>query len=113
MVTSAQLRAARAYLDWTMEQAAAACGVHRRTIIRLEKDEGYAAGQPASLMKLIAIYRKQRIMFDFDPRPGMIRIAGSSIMQPTQTRAPTARGVHDATLRPVKQKRLRTVGVPN
>jgi hypothetical protein len=47
-----------------MEQAAAACGVHRRTIIRLEKDEGYAAGQPASLVKLIAIYRKQRIMFD-------------------------------------------------
>ena len=49
MVTSAQLRAARAYLGWTMEEAAMACGLHRRTIIRLENDERYAKGQPASL----------------------------------------------------------------
>ena len=33
-MTSAQLRAARAYLDWTMDKAAAVSGLNRRTIIR-------------------------------------------------------------------------------
>lgn len=62
MVTSAQLRAARAYLGWTMEKAAMACSLHRRTIIRLENDERYAQGQPASLRKLVALYRQRRII---------------------------------------------------
>jgi|KBSSwiStaDraftv2_1062776.scaffolds.fasta_scaffold5033567_1 transcriptional regulator with XRE-family HTH domain len=64
MVTSAQLRAARAYLGWTMEKAAMACGLHRRTIIRLENDEHYAEGQPPSLKKLVALYRKRRIILE-------------------------------------------------
>jgi transcriptional regulator with XRE-family HTH domain len=64
MVTSAQLRAARAYLGWTMEKAAIACGLHRRTIIRLENDERYAQAQPASLTKLIALYREQQIILE-------------------------------------------------
>jgi transcriptional regulator with XRE-family HTH domain len=64
MVTSAQLRAARAYLGWTMEKAAMACGLHRRTIIRLENDEHYAQGQPASLRKLVALYRERRILLE-------------------------------------------------
>ena len=61
MVTSAQLRAARAYLGWTMEKAATACGLHRRTLIRLENDERYAHGQPASLRQLVAFYKEHRI----------------------------------------------------
>src|SRR3954454_13654586 len=64
MVTSAQLRAARAYLGWTMEKAAMACGLHRRTIIRLENDERYARGQPPSLKKLVALYGKRRIILE-------------------------------------------------
>lgn len=64
MVSSAQLRAARAYLDWTMEQAAQAAGLHRRTIIRLESDARYAARQPASLKRLVAAYAAQRITLD-------------------------------------------------
>jgi DNA-binding XRE family transcriptional regulator len=56
MVTSAQLRAARAYLDWTMDKAAAVSGLNRRTIIRLENDDSYAEAQPPSLRKLVAIY---------------------------------------------------------
>jgi len=62
MVTSAQLRAARAYLGWTMDKAALACGLNRRTIIRLENNERYAQGQPASLKKLVALYRQHRII---------------------------------------------------
>src|SRR4051812_26859166 len=64
MVTSAQLRAARAYLGWTMEKAAMAGGLHRRTIIRLENDERYAQGQPPSLGKLVAVYREWRIILE-------------------------------------------------
>ena len=64
MVTSAQLRAARAYLGWTMEKAAMACGLNRRTIIRLENDERYAQGNPASLRKLVALYREWRIILE-------------------------------------------------
>jgi DNA-binding XRE family transcriptional regulator len=61
-VTSAQMRAARAYLGWTMEKAALGCGLHRRTIIRLENDERYALARPASLTKLVALYREHGIV---------------------------------------------------
>jgi transcriptional regulator with XRE-family HTH domain len=64
MLTSAQLRAARAYLDWTMDKAAAISGLSRRTIIRLENDERYAKAQPPSLRKLVAIYRQQQLVLD-------------------------------------------------
>ena len=63
-VTSAQLHAARAYLGWTMDQAAVASSLHRRTIIRLEKGGVYIAGQPGSLRKLVACYQTQGIIFD-------------------------------------------------
>lgn len=64
MVTSAQLRAARAYLGWTMEKVALECDLHRRTIIRLENDEHYAQAQPPSLTKLVALYREHRIVLE-------------------------------------------------
>jgi transcriptional regulator with XRE-family HTH domain len=63
-VTSAQLRAAGAYLGWTMEKVALACGLHRRTIIRLENNERYAQAQPSSLTKLVAFYRKHHIILE-------------------------------------------------
>jgi len=47
-----------------MEKAAMAGGLHRRTIIRLENDERYAQGQPASLSKLVAVYREWRIILE-------------------------------------------------
>jgi transcriptional regulator with XRE-family HTH domain len=64
MIISAQIRAARAYLDWSMNQAAAASGLHRRTILRLEKGGPYIEGQPASLEKLAAVYRAEGIILD-------------------------------------------------
>ncbi len=63
MVTSAQLRAARAYLGWTMDQAAEAAGLHRRTIIRLESGS-YGESHPPSLMRLVAMYRQQQILLE-------------------------------------------------
>jgi transcriptional regulator with XRE-family HTH domain len=74
MVTSAQLRAARAYLGWTMQKAAMAAGLHRRTIIRLENNDTYVKGQPPSLTKLVAIYRDQRIILDGEG----LAVAGST-----------------------------------
>ena len=60
-MTSAQLRAARAYLDWTMEEAAQAAGIAKRTVIRLERNERYAAGSPLSLNQLVAAYRARSV----------------------------------------------------
>src|SRR5690348_3900501 len=84
MVTSAQLRAARAYLGWTMEKAAMACGLHRRTIIRLENDEHYVQGQPASLRKLVALYRERRIILE---DRGLT--VADTIAEPASASAPT------------------------
>ena len=39
MVTSAQIRAARALLDWSVRDLAAKAGVHRNTVTRTETDE--------------------------------------------------------------------------
>jgi hypothetical protein len=82
MVSSAQLRAARAYLRWTMDRAAAAAGIHRRTLIRLECEAGYAERRPASLGRLVAAYRGQRIMLEGD---GLAVATGSAeaITSPT------------------------------
>ena len=38
MVTSAQIRAARALLNWTVRDLADAAGVHRNTVTRAETD---------------------------------------------------------------------------
>ena len=48
MVTSAQLRAARSLLNWTVRDLAEKAGVHRNTITRAETDEtghGHAVAQ--------------------------------------------------------------------
>ena len=64
MVSSAQLRAARAYLGWTMDTAAAAAGLHRRTLIRLENDADYARRQPDSLRRLVAVFGAHCILLE-------------------------------------------------
>ena len=48
MVTSAQLRAARSLLNWTVRDLAEKAGVHRNTVTRAETDEtehGHAVAQ--------------------------------------------------------------------
>jgi transcriptional regulator with XRE-family HTH domain len=48
MVTSAQLRAARGLLNWTVRDLADKAGVHRNTVTRAETDEtghGHAVAQ--------------------------------------------------------------------
>jgi transcriptional regulator with XRE-family HTH domain len=48
MVTSAQLRAARSLLNWTVRKLAEKAGVHRNTVTRAETEataHGHAVGQ--------------------------------------------------------------------
>jgi transcriptional regulator with XRE-family HTH domain len=48
MVTSAQLRAARSLLNWTVRDLAEKAGVHRNTVTRAETEatsHGHAVGQ--------------------------------------------------------------------
>jgi transcriptional regulator with XRE-family HTH domain len=49
-VTSAQVKMARAALDWTVRDLAEATGLHRNTISNVEV--GRYAGDPATLQKI-------------------------------------------------------------
>lgn len=49
MVTSAQFRAARGLLNWTVRDLAAAAGVHRNTVTRAETDATGPGHATASL----------------------------------------------------------------
>lgn len=60
MVTSSQLRAARAFLGWTMQEAADAAGIARRSVIRLET---LAVARP-SCQRLVAAYRNAGLNFE-------------------------------------------------
>ena len=60
-MTSAQLRMARAALNWTVRDLAEATGLHRNTITNIEV--GRYAGDPKSLEKIEAVLRKAGIEF--------------------------------------------------
>ncbi len=53
MITSAQLRAARALLDIDQRQLAQRCNLSLPTIQRMEASEGVIRGNVDSLMKLV------------------------------------------------------------
>ncbi len=63
-VTSAQLRAARAYLDGTMAQAAETAGSAKRMVFRLERNERRAASRPASLRSLVRVDRERHLLLE-------------------------------------------------
>lgn len=60
-VTSAQVRMARAALNWTVRDLAEAAGVHRNTITNLET--GRYAGDAATLATLETVLRRAGIDF--------------------------------------------------
>jgi transcriptional regulator with XRE-family HTH domain len=58
MVTSAQLRAARSLLNWTVRDLAEKAGVHRNTITRAETDEtahGHAVAQAVRTLEAAGV----------------------------------------------------------
>jgi transcriptional regulator with XRE-family HTH domain len=60
-VTSAQLRMARAAVNWTVRELAEATGLHRNTITNIEI--GRYAGDPKSLEIIEFVLRKAGVEF--------------------------------------------------
>jgi DNA-binding XRE family transcriptional regulator len=60
-VTSAQVRMARAALNWTVRDLAAATGLHRNTITNIEV--GRYAGDPATLNLIKEVLIREGIEF--------------------------------------------------
>jgi transcriptional regulator with XRE-family HTH domain len=60
-VTSAQVRMARAALNWTVRDLAAATGLHRNTITNIEV--GRYAGDPATLELIREILIREGVEF--------------------------------------------------
>jgi transcriptional regulator with XRE-family HTH domain len=69
MVTSAQLRAARSLLNWTVRDLAEKAGVHRNTITRAETE---ATAQGHAVAQIVRTLESAGVEFiDFDGRPGV------------------------------------------
>ena len=60
-MTSAQVRMARAALNWTVRDLAAATGLHRNTITNIEV--GRYAGDPATLKLIKEILIREGVVF--------------------------------------------------
>jgi transcriptional regulator with XRE-family HTH domain len=60
-VTSAQVRMARAALNWTVRDLAAATGLHRNTITNIEV--GHYAGDPATLKLIKDVLTREGVEF--------------------------------------------------
>jgi DNA-binding XRE family transcriptional regulator len=60
-VTSAQVRMARAALNWTVRELADAAGVHRNTITNIEV--GRYAGDPETLSSIEAVLKRAGVEF--------------------------------------------------
>jgi DNA-binding XRE family transcriptional regulator len=60
-VTSAQVRMARAALNWTVRDLAAATGLHRNTITNIEV--GRYAGDPATLTLIKDVFVREGVEF--------------------------------------------------
>ena len=77
-VTSAQLRMARAALNWTVRDLAEATGLHRNTITNIEV--GHYAGDPKSLEVIETVLRKSGVEFIDENGGG----AGVRLRKPNQ-----------------------------
>jgi DNA-binding XRE family transcriptional regulator len=60
-VTSAQVRMARAAINWTVRDLAAATGLHRNTITNIEV--GRYAGDPATLKLIKDVLIREGVQF--------------------------------------------------
>jgi DNA-binding XRE family transcriptional regulator len=68
-VTSAQIRMARAALNWTVRDLAKATGLHRNTINNIEV--GRYAGDPESLRLIERVLTRAGIEFTNGEQPGV------------------------------------------
>lgn len=81
-MTSAQVRMARAALNWTVRDLAAATGLHRNTITNIEV--GRYAGDPATLTLIRDVLSREGIEFIDENGGG----AGVRLRKPAHVRKP-------------------------
>jgi DNA-binding XRE family transcriptional regulator len=60
-VTSAQIRMARAALNWTVRDLAQAAGIHRNTVTNIEV--GRYAGDPKTMLTIEKVLRRAGVEF--------------------------------------------------
>jgi transcriptional regulator with XRE-family HTH domain len=70
-ITSQQLRAARALLDWNSADLARASGVSEPTIWRIEAVRGELGGRPDTVGKLVGAVEAAGIEFTNGDQPGV------------------------------------------
>jgi transcriptional regulator with XRE-family HTH domain len=70
LITSGQIRAARAFLKWTGAELASASGVAFSTLMRLESGEGVPGAQAKTLEAIKKAFEKQGIEFIGTPDSG-------------------------------------------
>jgi transcriptional regulator with XRE-family HTH domain len=77
MLYAAQIRAARALLDWRQEELAKASGIGTATIQRIEKSDGPIGSYVSTLMRIQSAFEKAGIRFlDNDTEGGIgVRLA--------------------------------------
>ena len=73
MITSEQIRSARAALDWSIEQLAAVTAISSRTIMRMEATDGVPSSTKANLNAIKTALEAAGIEFIGTPddRPGI------------------------------------------
>ena len=70
MITSAQIRAARAMLDWSREQLSIQAGVGISALMRLESSEGIPSGNIRTFESVQKAFEKAGIEFIGTPESG-------------------------------------------
>ena len=73
MITSEQIRSARAALDWSIEELASATAISSRTIMRMEATTGVPSSTKANLKAIRTVLEAAGIEFIGTPddRPGI------------------------------------------
>jgi transcriptional regulator with XRE-family HTH domain len=72
MMHAAQIRAARAFLNWTQENLAETAGIAIATIQRIEKTDGPAMGNVSTQLKIQQAFERAGIRFVDAGVPGEI-----------------------------------------
>lgn len=70
MITSGQIRAARALIKWTGKQLAESSGVAFSTLMRLETGEGVPSAQAKTLEAITRAFSQEGIEFIGTPESG-------------------------------------------